>query len=116
MQHDSKPRYACPRCATKMHDQFGNCPNCGFIGSMEHKDMYLQDTNAAGKPVIVDPPTVQQDTTKQKQTKTSGTTPRYTCPRCGARASKAYGRCPDHRSCGYVGPMQTSTVGKRRLK
>ena len=83
---------------------------------MEHKDMYLQDTNAAGKPVIVDPPTVQQDTTKQKQTKTSGTTPRYTCPHCGAKASKAYGRCPDHRSCGYVGPMQTSTVGKRRLK
>jgi predicted ATP-dependent serine protease len=114
MQHDSKPRYACPQCATKMHEQFGSCPKCGFIGAMEHKDMYLRGTDAAGKPVIVDPLTVQQDTTKQK--KTSGTMPQYTCPRCGARASKAYGRCPNYRSCGYVGPMQTSTTSKPRPK
>jgi len=41
-----------------MHDQFGTCPKCGFIGGMEHKDMYLRGTNAAGKPIVVDPPTV----------------------------------------------------------
>ncbi|MBM3141856.1 MAG: hypothetical protein FJ005_02245 [Chloroflexi bacterium] len=116
MQHDSKPRYACPQCAAKLNVQFGNCPKCGFIGSMEHKDMYLQDTNAAGKPVIVDPPTVQQDTTKQRQKKTAGTMSRYTCPRCGTRASKAYGHCSNRRSCGYVGPMQTSAISKPRPK
>jgi predicted ATP-dependent serine protease len=114
MPHDSKPRYACPQCATKMHDQFGSCPKCGFIGAMEHKDMYLRGTDAKGKPVIVNPPTVQEDTTKQK--KTAGTMPQYTCPRCGARASKANGRCPNYRSCGYVGPMQTGTISKPRPK
>ncbi|MBM4447088.1 MAG: hypothetical protein FJ023_07040 [Chloroflexi bacterium] len=81
---------------------------------MEHKDIYLQGTNAAGKPVVVDPPTVQQDTTKQKQSKTSGTMPRYICPRCNARASKSYGRCPNHRSCGYVGPMRASVISESR--
>jgi len=114
MQHDSKPRYACPQCATKMHDQFGSCPKCGFIGAMEHKDMYLRGTDSKGKPVIFDPPIVQKDITKQK--KTAGTMPQYTCPRCGAKASKAHGRCPNDRSCGYFGPMQTGTISKPRPK
>lgn len=116
MRHDSKPRYACPQCGTKMNEQVGSCPKCGFIGGMEHKDMYLKGTNAAGKPIVVDPETVIQDAIKQKKAKAPDTTPQYKCPRCNATTSKAHGRCPNHRSCGYFGPMKTSTMGKPKPK
>ncbi len=116
MQDDFKSRYTCPKCAAKLNIKSGNCPNCGFIGSMIHKDIRLRATNAAGKAVTVDPPTAQQDTANQKPPKATGTTPQYKCPRCGAKASKAYGSCPNHRSCGYVGTMQTRASGKPRLK
>ena len=106
MGHESKPRYACPQCGTKMHEQVGSCPKCGFIGGMEHKDLYLKGINAAGKPIIVDPATIMQDVTNKKQAKSPGTIARYSCPRCNAKTSVAHGRCPNHRSCGYVGPMK----------
>ena len=116
MPDNSKPRYACPQCSTKIKAQFGNCPNCGYIGAMEHKDMYLRGKNAAGKPVVVDPPVPQTDSTKQKKSKSTELMARYTCPRCDAKTGKAFGRCPNHRSCGYSGPMKTSAVTKPKLK
>lgn len=116
MQDDFKSRYACPRCGAKLNIKSGNCPKCGFIGPMQHKGIRLRATNAAGKAVTVDPPTVQQDTAHQKPSKTQGAVPQYTCPRCGAKANKAYGSCPNHRSCGYVGTMKTSAITKPKTK
>ena len=116
MPDNSKPRYACPQCSTKIKAQFGNCPNCGYIGAMEHKDMYLRGENAAGKPVVVDPPVPQTDSAKQKKSKSTEIMARYTCPRCGAKTGKAFGRCLNHRSCGYSGPMKTSAVTKSKPK
>jgi predicted RNA-binding Zn-ribbon protein involved in translation (DUF1610 family) len=83
---------------------------------MEHKDMYLRGKNAAGKPVVVDPPTPQTDSTKQKKSKSTELMARYTCPRCGTKTGKAFGRCLNHRSCGYSGPMKTSAVTKPKPK
>jgi predicted RNA-binding Zn-ribbon protein involved in translation (DUF1610 family) len=83
---------------------------------MEHKDMYLRGKNAAGKPVVVDPPKPEIDSTKQKKSKSTEIMARYTCPRCGAKAGKAFGRCLNHRSCGYSGPMKTSAVSKPKPK
>jgi predicted ATP-dependent serine protease len=116
MPDNSKPRYACPRCSTKMMSQFGNCPHCGYIGSMEDKDIYLRGKNAAGKPIKVDPPTPQADSGKQKKSKSTELLAKYTCPRCGAKAGKAFGRCQNYRSCGYSGPMKTSAVSKPKPK
>jgi DNA-directed RNA polymerase subunit M/transcription elongation factor TFIIS len=116
MTDSSKPRYACPRCSTKIKVQFGNCPNCGYIGTMDDKDIYLKGRNAAGKPVKVDPPTPQSDSGKQKKSRSAEILARYTCPRCGAKAGKASGRCSNYRSCGYSGPMKTTTVSKPKLK
>lgn len=115
MPENSKPRYACPQCATKMVAQFGNCPNCGYIGAMEDKDIYLSGKNAAGKPVKVDPPTPQADKTRQKKSKVTEILAIYTCPRCGSRSAKAFGRCSNHRTCGYFGPMKTNTLRKSDL-
>lgn len=112
----SKPRYACPQCSTKMISQFGNCPNCGYIGSMEDKDIYLRGKNAAGKPVKVDPPRPQTDSIKQKKSRSTEILAKYMCPRCGARSSKAFGPCQNHRSCGYSGPMKTITISKPKSK
>jgi predicted ATP-dependent serine protease len=116
MPDNSKPRYACPRCSTKIKSQFGNCPNCGYIGGMEHKDMYLRGKNAAGKPVKVDPPMPQKDGPKQKKSKSTELLARYTCPRCGTKAGKAFGHCQNYRSCGYSGPMKTSAVSEPKPK
>jgi len=116
MPDSSKPRYACPQCSTKMIPQFGNCPSCGYIGAMEDKDIYLKGKNAAGKPVKVDPPKPQSDGTKQKKPKSTDILAKYACPRCGTSAGKAFGRCSNHRSCGYSGPMQAITVSKPKLK
>jgi predicted RNA-binding Zn-ribbon protein involved in translation (DUF1610 family) len=79
---------------------------------MEDKDIYLRGKNAAGKPVKVDPPRPQTDSTKQKKSKTTEVIARYLCPRCGASASKAFGHCLNRRSCGYSGPMKTITLTK----
>jgi len=114
MPDSSKPRYACPQCSAKMLSQFGNCPNCGYIGSMEDKDIYLSGKNKAGKPIKVEPPRPQAD--RQRKSKGTEILARYTCPRCGAKASKAFGRCPNYRSCGYSGPMKTIPVGKPKPK
>jgi DNA-directed RNA polymerase subunit M/transcription elongation factor TFIIS len=99
-----------------MISQFGNCPNCGYIGGMEDKDIYLSGKNAAGKPVKVDPPRPQSDSAKQKKSKNTEILGRYICPRCGAKAAKAFGRCLNYRSCGYSGPMRASAVGKPKTK
>jgi predicted ATP-dependent serine protease len=116
MPDNIKPRYACPRCSTKMISQFGNCPNCGYIGSMEDKDIYLKGKNAAGKPVKVDPPMPRAASASPKKSKGTEMLARYTCPRCGAKAGKSFGRCPNYRSCGYSGPMKTSAVSKPKPK
>ena len=116
MPDNLKPRYACPQCSAKMKFQFGNCPNCGYIGSMEDKDIYLRGKNAAGKPVKVNPPTPQTDSGRQKKSKSAEILAKYTCPRCGAKAGKAFGRCLNNRSCGYSGPMKTATIGKPKPK
>jgi len=83
---------------------------------MEDKDIYLRGKNAAGKPVKVDPPRPQADSTKQKKSKSSEILARYMCPRCGASASKAFGHCLNRRSCGYSGPMKTITFTKPKQK
>jgi hypothetical protein len=83
---------------------------------MEHKDMYLRGKNAAGKPVVVDPPIPQTDSARQKKSKGTEIMARYTCPRCGAKAGKSFGRCQNYRSCGYSGPMKTSAVSKPKPK
>ena len=116
MPDNSKPRYACPQCSAKMISQFGNCPNCGYIGSMEDKDIYLSGKNKAGKPIKVEPPRPQTDSIKQKKSKNTEILAKYTCPRCGARASQAFGRCLNRRSCGYSGSMKTVTVSKPKPK
>ncbi|MBM3118602.1 MAG: hypothetical protein FJ006_03475 [Chloroflexi bacterium] len=116
MEDEFKLRYSCPGCGAKVRIKSGHCPKCGFIGPMKHKDIRLRDTDAYGRTITVDPPTVQGDTRNQKPSKAFSTTSNYTCPRCGTKANKANGRCPNHRSCGYVGPMHTSTIGKPRLK
>jgi predicted ATP-dependent serine protease len=116
MPDNSKPRYACPRCSTKIMSQFGNCPNCGYIGSMEDKDIYLKGKNAAGKPVKVDPPMPRAASASQKKSKNTEMLARYTCPRCGTKADKAFGHCLNRRSCGYSGPMKTSTISKPKPK
>jgi len=97
-------------------EQFGNCPNCGYIGSMEDKDIYLRGKNAAGKPVKVDPPMPHAASISQKKSKDTEILTGYTCPRCGAKASKAFGRCLNHRSCGYSGPMKASAISKPKSK
>jgi len=116
MPENSKPRYACPQCSTKMMSQFGNCPNCGYIGVMDDKDIYLRGKNAAGKPVKVDPPRPQMDGTRQKRGKSTEILAKYNCPRCGAKSTQAFGRCTNNRSCGYSGPMKAITVSKPKSK
>jgi len=84
---------------------------------MDDKDIYLRGKNAAGKPVKVDPPKPQAaDSTKQKKPKSSEILARYACPRCGARASQAFGRCLNRRSCGYSGLMKAIAVSKPKPK
>jgi predicted ATP-dependent serine protease len=112
MQDEFKLRYACPQCGAKVRIKSGNCPKCGYIGAMKHKDLRLRATDVYGKSVTVDPPVVQKDAADQKSSKVSSKTSKYSCPRCGSKASKAYGSCPNYRSCGYVGPMQTSAISK----
>jgi len=116
MPENTKPRYACPQCSTKMISQFGNCPNCGYIGTMEDKDIYLKGKNAAGKPVKVEPPKPLADSNKQKRSKSTEILATYVCPRCGTSAGKAFGRCLNRRSCGYSGPMRAITVSKSKPK
>jgi len=106
MQDDFKSRYICPKCGTKVRISSGHCPKCGFIGPMEHKGIRLRKTNANGQTVTVPPPTMGQETQNQRTSQAPDIASRYTCPRCGATTNKAYGRCPNRRSCGYTGAMQ----------
>jgi len=99
-----------------MISQFGTCPSCGYIGTMEDKDIYLRGKNAAGKPIKVDPPKPQADSSRPKKSKSTEVLAKYACPRCGTGASKAFGRCLNHRSCGYSGPMKAITVSKPKPK
>lgn len=107
MEDEFKLRYTCPGCGTKVKIKSGHCPRCGFIGPMKHTDIRLRDTDTYGRAITVDPPAVPGDTRNQKSSKAPSTTSHYICPRCGTKASKANGRCPNYRSCGYVGQMGT---------
>ncbi len=112
MQDNPKPRYACPRCAAKLTMDFGHCPECGFIGPMVHKDIHLRATSATGVATTIDPLTLNGDAKSNQPQKLLDTRPNYRCPRCGTKTTIAYGQCPNHRSCGYVGLMQIGTIRK----
>jgi|GEM_PF-1515099 len=108
MAEDTRYEYACPRCGAGLKTDLGYCPECGFIGHLEHRVLRLTAMTAAGKLVISEPPL--QVPKKKLQAERSGNNNGalgYRCPRCGARTGRAFGRCPDSRTCGYVGPMQS---------
>lgn len=106
MSEESKYEYSCPRCRAGLKSDPGYCPECGFIGRLEHRVLRLTAMTAAGKLVLSEPP-FQITQKKRGEPLDARNGPlQYKCPRCGTRTSKAFGRCPDGRSCGYVGPMQ----------
>jgi predicted ATP-dependent serine protease len=113
MEDEFKLRYACPGCGAKIRIKSGHCPKCGFIGPMINKDIRLRATDAYGRTVTVNPPTVQSEAGAPKTGEGAKTTSQYKCPRCGAKASKAFGDCPNRKSCGYVGPMQGISNGTK---
>lgn len=111
MAEESRYEYACPRCHAGLKTDLGYCPECGFIGRLEHRVLRLTAMTAAGKLVLDELPF--QAVRKKRQVDSPDTNSGafgYKCPRCGARTSRAFGRCPDSRSCGYVGPMQSLSV------
>lgn len=111
MAEESKYEYTCPRCHAGLKSDLGYCPECGFIGRLEHRVLRLTAMTAAGKLVLTEPPfQVTKDKRRGEVSDTNNGSFQYKCPRCGARTGKAFGRCPDSRSCGYVGPMQSVSV------
>ena len=113
MEDEFKLRYACPGCGAKIKIKSGPCPKCGFIGPMVHKDIRLRATDAYGRTVTVNPPPVPSDAGTRKTEEGTMAASRYKCPRCGAKAGKAFGECTNRKSCGYAGPMEAIVGGTK---
>lgn len=84
--------YMCPRCGAKADPMAGNCPACGYIGSMEHRIPQQQSSGGA-------PPAQaakQQGLAGQQVVQARDTSPGRACPSCGAKIpsdSKFCQRC-----------------------
>ena len=106
MQDEFKCRYTCPNCESRIRISAGNCPKCGYIGPMEHRDIRLRATNHMGVTVTVPPPKSELESPRRKDKAIAGKTAQYVCPRCGNPTNIAHGCCPDAKACGYVGKMK----------
>jgi predicted ATP-dependent serine protease len=110
MQDEFKCRYTCPNCEARIRIPTGNCPNCGYIGQMEHRDIRLRGTNHMGTTVTVPPPKSELESPRKKDKTLAGRTAQYACPRCGNPTGIAHGRCSDTKACGYFGKMEPKII------
>lgn len=110
MAEERKYEYACPRCHAGLKSDLGYCPECGFIGRLEHRVLRLTTMTAAGKLELTEPPFQVLKKRQGEPSDNNNGSLRYQCPRCGTKTGRAFGRCRDSRSCGYVGPMQSVPV------
>ncbi len=110
MAGENKYEYVCPNCHAGHNADLGYCPECGFIGCLEHKVLRLTTTTAAGKLVLEGPPLKSLQKKQRGGNSAASAVPKYKCPRCSARTNKTFGRCPNSRTCGYVGRMQSLTA------
>jgi predicted ATP-dependent serine protease len=113
MSGENKYEYVCPNCHAGHNADLGYCPECGFIGRLEHKVLRLTTTTAAGKLVLEGPPLKASGGKRQQCSTSNGGVLGYKCPRCGIRVSRSFGRCPDKNGCGYIGAMQRLTIQER---
>jgi predicted ATP-dependent serine protease len=114
MVNEAKYEYVCPRCQSGFAIDRGCCPECGYIGRLEHRVLRLTAMTAAGKLVLEGPPLKAPQKKQPEGNSAAGAVTRYQCPRCGARMNRAFGRCPNSRSCGYVGRMESLTAWEER--
>ncbi|MBM3148666.1 MAG: hypothetical protein FJZ94_07560 [Chloroflexi bacterium] len=110
MHDEFKYRYTCPNCEARIRFAAGNCPHCGYIGQMEHRDIRLRATNHMGTPVTVPPPRSKLESPPKKDETLPGKTAQYACPRCGNPTGTAHGRCSNTKACGYFGKMEPKII------
>lgn len=106
MVNESRHEYVCPMCHAGFAVDVGYCPECGYIGRLEHKVLRLTKLTAAGKLVIEGPPLRAEKKGIRKRPSEEVEAVEYMCPRCGLKVDKAFGRCTNNRHCGYTGPMR----------
>jgi len=114
MVNEAKHEYVCPRCNSGFTVDHGYCPECGYIGRLEHKVLRLTAMTAGGKLVLEGPPLKALQKKQPEGNSSANTVTGYKCPRCSARTNKAFGRCPNNRTCGYVGRMESLTAREER--
>lgn len=113
MASENKYEYVCPKCHAGHNSDLGYCPECGFIGRMEHRVLRLTTMTAAGKLVLEGPPLRALKEERQQHSASNGGALKYKCPRCGVKVNRAFGRCPNNNGCGYIGAMQRLIIQER---